>query len=138
MTELDDTQRATLAALADRLIPAGAGMPCASAVSVAGTGVDYVLSVRPDLVGPLLDALSVPGAAADPDQALSALRVDRPATFAALGEIVAGAYFLDKSVQDRIGYHGRVAAPADLASPVDPELLRPVVERGTIYRADPR
>ncbi|MCU1687541.1 MAG: hypothetical protein JWQ81_8280 [Amycolatopsis sp.] len=138
MTTLDDTQRATLAALADGLIPAGVGMPCASEVSVAGSGVDYVLSVRPDLVEPLLSALGFPDAATEPDQALAALRAEQPSTFAALGEIVAGAYFLDKSVQDRIGYHGRVAAPADLDSPVDPDLLRPVIARGPIYRPDPR
>lgn len=134
MTTLDEAQRAKLAALADHLIPAGAGMPSASEVSVAGTGVDYVLSVRPDLLTPLLAALD----AGDSAEALAELRADQPATFAALGEIVAGAYFLDRSVQDSVGYHGRVAAPADLEAPVDDELLRPVVERGPIYRPDPR
>jgi hypothetical protein len=138
MTTLDEAQREKLAALADHLIPAGAGMPCASDVSVAGTGVDYVLSVRPDLLTPLLAALAAGDSAQDPAQALAMLRAEQPATFAALGEIVAGAYFLDRSVQDSVGYHGRVAAPADLEAPVDDELLGPVVKRGPIYRADPR
>jgi len=119
--------RATLARLADQLIPRSGEMPSASEVGVHLDGVDHVLSVRPDLVEPLRVALS----------AVDVHGLD-PAVFAALGEIVAGAYYLVPEVKDRIGYHGRRAVSVETARDVDADLLRPVVERGPIYRADPR
>lgn len=56
--------------------------------------------------------------------------------FAALGEIVAGADYLDPTVAFGIGYHGRAAVPVTEDATV--ELRRPVTERGPIYRPDPR
>jgi hypothetical protein len=132
--------RARLAALADLMIPAGDGMPAASGAGVAGTGVDHLLRVRPDLAQPLVDALDFsPGA--DPAAVLHALRTERPAVFAALGELVAGAYYLDPTVAGKVGYHGRAALPVD-PDDVDRDdvaaLRQPVVDRGPIYRPDPR
>lgn len=138
---LDAAARDRLAALADRMVPAAGAMPSASAAGVAGAGVDDLLRVRPDLVAPLRAALAFePGA--DPQEALDALRQKDPAVFAALGEIVAGAYYLNPAAAATIGYHGRAAVPVD-ADPEEDEaasvaLRRPVVERGPIYRDDPR
>jgi hypothetical protein len=136
-TPLDDAARARLAALAEALIPPSDEMPSVADAEVARAGVDYVLSVRPDLLEPLGVALDWPDGNR-PDKVLSTLRAEAPAVFAALGEIVAGAYFLDRAVQERIGYHGRAAMPVTELTERDHALLRPVVRRGPIYRGDPR
>jgi hypothetical protein len=128
---LDDASRARLAELADLLIPASADLPSASAMGVAAHGVDRVLAARPDLAPLLAEALAFPGD-------ISALRTSRPELFAALGEIVAGAYYLEPEIQDRIGYHGRVSDPVESAPALDETLLTPVLTRGPIYRPDPR
>jgi hypothetical protein len=135
---LDDVYRARLALLADALIPASGGnpvMPSASAAGVASHGVDRVLIARPDLAAPLAEALSLPG---EPADVVALLRSDRPAIFAALGEIVAGAYYLEPDIQDLIGYHGRASAPVELEPDLDETLLAPVIARGPIFRPDPR
>ena len=62
--ELSGAQRATLSALADRLIPAGDGMPAASEVDVPGKWTARVLGARPDFAAPLAALLD---AAADQD-----------------------------------------------------------------------
>jgi hypothetical protein len=131
---LDNDSRRRLAVLADVLIPASDGMPSASAVGVAQHGVDRVLAARPDLATPLAEILHLAG---DSDS-VARLRTSRPELFAALGEIVAGAYYQDPDIQDRIGYHGRVSAPVETAPGVDETLLAPVLARGPIYRPDPR
>ena len=143
-TVLDGADRARLAALADLMIPAADGMPAASAAGVAGAGVDHLLTVRPDLDEPLRTALRLaPGT--DPASVLQTLRAEHPTVFAALGEIVAGAYYLDPAVAAAVGYHGRAAVPVDAdpeeMPPDDPAsvaLRQPVVGRGPIYRDDPR
>jgi hypothetical protein len=123
-----------LAVLADLLVPASDDMPSASQAGVAEHGVDLVLAARPDLAGPLAEALHL----AEDAGSLVALRTSRPELFAVLGEIVAGAYYQNKDIQDRIGYHGRVSAPVETAPDLDDTLLAPVIERGLIYRPDPR
>jgi hypothetical protein len=115
---LGDAERRRLNALADRLIPAEDGMPAGR------TGhVEDVLRARPDLIIPLREIL-LSGEEPTPEQT------------AFVGEVVAGAYFLDDRVQDLIGYHGRRAVPI---SPVPDygDLIGPVVERGPVYRAAP-
>ncbi|HZE32087.1 MAG TPA: FAD-dependent oxidoreductase [Actinoallomurus sp.] len=57
-----------------------------------------------------------------------------PEQTAFVGEVVAGAYFLDERVKDLIGYHGRRAVPIPPV-PDYGDLITPVVERGPIYRA---
>lgn len=126
---LDPAERATLSALADRLIPAEDGMPSASEADVPLSGVDYVLDVRPDLCEPLT-ALLAEAAEEDPCEFLRELD---PEALGALGEVVAGAYFLNDKVKALIGYHGRRAVPVG-EDDVDPELLAPVIARGPIYR----
>ena len=59
-----------------------------------------------------------------------------PEQIAFVGEVVAGAYFLDERVRDLIGYHGRRAVPIPSA-PDHSDLIGPVVERGPRYRPTP-
>ena len=57
----DPSQRAVLAGLADVLIPAGDGMPSASAAAVAGQGLDQVLAAVPSLGASLADVVARAG-----------------------------------------------------------------------------
>lgn len=92
-----------LAALADVLIPAGDGMPSASEADPTGKWLERALAARPDLGGAVERAL----AAGDP----LALREGDPEAFAALGEIVSGAYYMNLKVRKRIGYPGQKSNP---------------------------
>lgn len=132
--------RAVLAALADVLIPAAAGMPAAGEVDVAGAGLDTVLRVRPDLEPALLAlARELDGEA--PYAALARLERERPEDLATLLTALAGAYYLDREVRRRLGYPGQEAlvvdAYSDLEVYIEEGLLNPVLERGPIYRRPP-
>jgi hypothetical protein len=133
----DSHERALLAALADVLIPAGDELPSASEAGVAGEGLDQVLSFRPDLATGLKNLLlKTRGCTAGPF--IAELQQNDPAAFALLAEIVPGAYFLNRDVRARLGYEGQRAHPINaLGEEIEAGLLRPVIDRGPIYRASP-
>jgi len=135
---IENKDRSTLAGLADVLIPASAGFPSASQVGVAAEGLDQVLAVRPDLAKPLKVILqSAKGR--NPAEVVAQLQDENPASFAALAEIVAGAYFMNPQVRAAIGYHGQVPQPlASRPDHLNDGLLQPVIDRGPIYRPTPR
>lgn len=136
---LNDEQRATLAALADELIPAEGEMPSASQVDVPGVLVDAVLRSRPDL-GPDLAAVLDGAAGTPPAAALDDLARSDADALGTLRFVVAGAYLMDRRVGDLIGYHGQEAKQVDPNSHVayiTDGLLDPVVERGAIFRPSP-
>ena len=135
---IENKDRSTLAGLADVLIPASAGFPSASQVGVAAEGLDQVLAVRPDLAKPLKVILqSAKGR--NPADVVAQLQDENPASFAALAEIVAGAYFMNPQVRVAIGYHGQVPQPlASRPDHLNDGLLQPVIDRGPIYRPTPR
>src|SRR4051812_49497519 len=91
----DEAQRATFAALADVLVPAAEGMPSASAVDIAGTGLDRVLRARPDLERPLSRILAVGVVGEAMDRVRDAQR-DDPAGFEALALAATGGGFTGK------------------------------------------
>ena len=130
-------ERELLASLADVLIPASGTMPSASEAGVAGQGLDAVLIARPDLLGGLKQLLrEVVGQA--PITAVASLRSAKPSLFELLGEIVAGAYFMNPEVRKAIGYRGQIPEPI----PPHPDyledgLLESVIRRGPIYRPTP-
>lgn len=115
---LSADERRRLDELADRLIPAGDGMPPGSV-----GWVEEALAARPDLAAALREILRGGG---EPTPAQTVL----------VGEVVAGAYFLNPRVKDLIGYHGRRAVPIP-AAPDHDDLIGPVIARGPIYRATP-
>jgi len=115
---LGSAERRRLDELADRLIPAEDGMPPGSAGRI-----EEALAARPDLVAPLREVLRGGGELTAAQTVL-------------VGEVVAGAYFLDPGVKDRVGYHGRRALPIP-PEPDYADLIAPVVGRGPIYRAAP-
>jgi choline dehydrogenase-like flavoprotein len=92
-----------LAALADALIPAGGGMPSASEADGTGKWIDRALAARPDLAPSFERALEADGV----DQ----LQRDDPEAFAALAELVSGAYYMNVKVRKRIGYPGQKSNP---------------------------
>jgi len=66
----DPAQRAVLAGLADVLIPAGDGMPSASAGAVAEEGLNQVLAALPNLGASLADVLARAKVASPPRSSL--------------------------------------------------------------------
>ena len=126
--------RNTLAGLADVLIPAADGMPSASEAGATGALLDEVLRVRGDLEEPLAQLTSA-AANKDPGAEVERLKSDEPELFEALTTAVAGGYFMSDDVRERLGYPGQQAL--ELEDDLDPALLQPVIDRGTIYRPTP-
>ncbi|MDQ1462244.1 MAG: hypothetical protein QOI08_3728 [Actinomycetota bacterium] len=137
--QLTEEQRTTLAALADALIPGGAGLPSAVEADVHGKWVDRVLAVRTDLVDRLSQALSDDGV---PREALERWRVSEPDVFDAITFVVSSAYFLNPRVRRLLGYPGRApmrnpALPDESDFYLEGGILDPVIARGAIYRPTP-
>ena len=129
-----DTQQLELfAAMADLLIPPAAGMPSASQAGVVTQGLRAVLAARPELE-PVLSALLQTNRGQNANEFLSRLRTSDAAGFGALTEAIAGAYFMNPDVRAALGYAGQTPVPVDHHEEIDPALLKPVVERGPIYR----
>ena len=131
--------RDLLGALADKLIPAGSGMPSASEAGVSGEYRAALLEARPDLADPLRRALeSVEGLA--PGVAIAQLRDTDPEGFGVLTTVVPGAYFLNPAIREAIGYPGVESRPIDPDAPPDYNedgLLDSVIARGPVYRPTP-
>jgi choline dehydrogenase-like flavoprotein len=92
-----------LAALADALIPETEGLPSAGEADATGKWTERALAARPDLVPAFERALEATDAQrlADAD----------PEAFAALAEIVSGAYYMNLKVRKRIAYPGQKSNP---------------------------
>ena len=136
---LNDAQRQRLAALADVLMPAGAGLPAASEVDVHLNWIDLALDAVPMMVPAVHLALETPG---EPEEAIEWLRQQQPDIFMAFTFVVSGAYFMHPRVRLELGYQGLAVEPSP---PLDGEadyyledgLLEPVLARGPIYRKVP-
>lgn len=135
----DAAARARLAALADALIPAGEGMPAASEAGVAGEWLDAVLTAEPGFAAPLAAVLDVADGA-DPAGDLRRIETTDPDGWGVLTTVVAGAYFLNPEIAQRVGYPGRRAIPIDTRAEPDwaqDGLLDSVTSRGPVYRPTP-
>lgn len=130
---------ATLAALADVLVPAVPPWPSASEAGVAETWAARSLAALPghaSLVSRALDA----AASGEPIAEIECLEREDREAFDALVLVVVGAYYLSPKVRRLLGWAGPRRNP-----PVEGEaefyledgLLDPVVERGPIYRPTP-
>lgn len=128
-------EMATLAAAADRLIPAAHGMPSAAEV-VTDARVRFVLRTRPDLFEPLVAALR-PELGDDSAERLAALAMHEPEAEAALQMVIVAAYYTDTRVRSLVGYPGQVAKPVNALDYPDylaEGLLDGVLARGPIWR----
>ena len=126
--------RETLAGLADALIPAGDGMPSASEAGAVHDLLDEVLRARGDLEEPLR-TIAASARGKDPAAEVARIETQEPELFEALTTAIAGGYFLSADVRERLGYPGQQAKK--LQDDFDPELLQPVIDRGTIFRPTP-
>jgi hypothetical protein len=134
----DPAQRAVLASLADVLIPAGDGMPSASAAGVAGEGLDQVLAAVPNLGPSLADVLAKVAGREAADVVAGLARTD-PAAFGILTEVVTAAYFMNPEVCKAVGYTGQGPSPLDpRVDYMEDGLLESVIRRGPIYRQTPK
>ncbi|MSU21996.1 MAG: hypothetical protein EXS30_11450 [Pedosphaera sp.] len=131
----NSTERSILAALADIFIPAGDGKPSASEADVAGEGLNAILAVRPDLANGLKQILDA-ASGRDAAEVVAELKSKDSASFDALGELVAGAYFVNPQVLVALGYDGQNPRPIDSTPDyLDDGLLQSVIDRGPVYRA---
>lgn len=133
---LSDDQRTTLCAVADRLIPASAKMPCFSASGAQRAELDRVLELRPEVLPALLAALDLVAGADTGDEALEAwLHRTDPAALAVIAQVASSAYYLSPDIRKLIGYPGQVQRPVADDEEADYEdLLQVVVDRGPIFR----
>jgi hypothetical protein len=134
----DTNERAVIGALADVLIPPGEGFPAASGAGVGERGLDEVLRCRPELFEPLKRL--VKGAIGRaPRQFLDQLNRNDPLAFGLFADFVGGAYFLNTSVREKLGYGGQTARAIDPRPDyLDHGLLESVIDRGPIFRPTPR
>jgi hypothetical protein len=134
----DPAQRAVLADLADVLIPAGDGMPSASAAAVAEGGLNQVLAAVPSLEAGLADVLAK-AKDREPAEVIASLARTDPAAYGVLTEVVTAAYFMNPDVRQAIGYTGQGPSPLDpRVDYMEDGLLESVIKRGPIYRPTPK
>jgi hypothetical protein len=135
LATLDAAERATLSAVADRLIPAAHGMP--SAADVLGDDrLRFVLNARPDLIEPLRAALR-PELGDDIRVRLDTLGRDEPSTLGALQLVVVAGYYTDRRVREQIGYPGQMALELrswELPAYLEEGLIDAVLARGSVWR----
>ena len=134
----DPAQRAVLAGLADVLIPAGDGMPSASAGGVAEEGLNQVLAAVPGLGASLADVLAR-AQGREPAEVVASLARTDPAAYGVLTEVVTAAYFMNPDVRQAVGYTGQGPSPLDpRVDYMEDGLLESVIKRGPIYRPTPK
>ena len=131
---LDGNARATLAAIAETLIPAAYGMPSAAEV-LTDDRIRFVLNARPDLFEPLRAALR--DGLGDVDTRLEKLGRDEPASLSALQLVIVGGYYTDKRVRDLIGYPGQMAIEVKswlYPAYLEEGLIDAMLARGPVWR----
>lgn len=107
----DEQSRAALGALADALIPSAPERPSATDAGVIEVIVGRIAKLLPERIGLLnatLDACDLLGIGG----ALDELRARDPRHHDLVCETVAGAYFMNASVRELIGYPGQRQTPA--------------------------
>jgi hypothetical protein len=131
---LDDRERATVAAVADHLIPATGAMPSAADVVDEGR-LQFVLRARPDLAEPLHAALRAE-LGDDVGDRLGQLAAE-PANLAALQLAIVGGYYTDRRVRELIGYPGQMAIELrtwEYPQYLEEGLIDAVLARGPVWR----
>jgi hypothetical protein len=136
---LSEERSATLAGLADVLIPRTESMPSASDLGLADRWARRALAAMPsqrESVDRMLDEAW----GKDPATELKRLAAEDPDGLARLSFVLVGAYYLSPVVRRTLGYPGPKRLPArddeaDLY--LTDGVLDPVLARGPIYRPTP-
>ena len=138
--DLDDNLETTFFSIADVLIPAAEGMPCASRAEGASDILRRILALRPDLKENFLRGVRW-SVRESPEAAARTLQKIDPAAYAAIGTVAAAGYYMSPEVRTLIGYPGQEkrsfesdAAPEYVAN----GMLQAVIDRGPIYRPTPK
>jgi len=135
LASLDGAERATLSAIADRLIPAAHGMPSAADI-VGDDRLRFVLNARPDLIAPLRAALR-PELGDDVQTRLDSLGRDEPSTLGLLQLVIVAGYYTDRTVRELIGYPGQMALELrswEYPAYLEEGLIDAVLARGPVWR----
>ena len=135
LTGLDRAERATLSAIADRLIPAAHGMPSAADV-LNDDRLRFVLNARPDLIGPLKAGLRS-DLGDDVQARLDALGRDEPSALGGLQLVIVAGYYTDRHVREQIGYPGQMALELrswEVPAYLEEGLIDAVLARGPVWR----
>jgi hypothetical protein len=132
-------QRATLAGLADVLVPAADRMPAASSVGVHEGRLDRMLAARPDLGEPLA-ALLAEASGRGAREEVERLQVQDPERFRLLHSIVVAAYYSSPKVRRLVGYPGQRPSevfPDQAEHDLREGILDPVIARGPVWHRPP-
>ena len=135
LATLTDAERATLAAIADHLIPAAHDMPSAGEI-LTDERLRFALNARPDLAAPLRTALRA-DLGDDVAVRLDQLGRNEPATLAALQLVIVGGYYTDRRVRELIGYPGQQALTVrswEYPPYLEEGLVDAVLARGPVWR----
>jgi hypothetical protein len=138
-TELTADRCATLAALADILVPAVDQWPAASEVGVPDTWATRAISALPGH-GSVLAQILDDAKDRDPATEINRLQQEDPSRFNALVLVVVGAYYLSPKVRRLLGWAGPRPNPAldeEADFYLEDGLLDSVISRGPIYRSAP-
>jgi hypothetical protein len=128
---LNDSERATFSRIADYLIPESQGMPAFSQSGADPVCLDRVLTMRPELLESLKQALGMAASADDADT----LNRENPEAIGVIGLVASSAYYLEPDVRQKLGYPGQTHRPATEDEEGDYlDLIQPVIDRGSIYR----
>ncbi len=135
LASLDAAERATLSAIADRLIPAAHGMPSAAEV-LGDERLRFVLNARPDLIEPVRAALR-PELGDDVQARLDALSRDEASALGSLQLVIVAGYYTDRRVRELIGYPGQMALELrswEYPAYLEEGLIDAVLARGPVWR----
>jgi hypothetical protein len=135
LASLEPAERATLSAVADRLIPAAHAMPSAADV-LNDDRLRFVLNARPDLLEPLRAALR-PELGEDIEARLDVLGRDEPSALGALQLVIVSGYYTDARVRELIGYPGQMALEIrswEYPVYLEEGLIDAVLARGPVWR----
>jgi hypothetical protein len=135
LESLDPAERATLSAIADRLIPAAHGMPSAAEV-LGDERLRFVLNARPDLLEPVRAALR-PELGDDVQARLDSLGRDEAPALGSLQLVIVAGYYTDRRVRELIGYPGQMALELrswEYPAYLEEGLIDAVLARGPVWR----
>ena len=137
---LTENDREVFASMADIIIPAWKRMPAASAVGAHKQLLDDVLRVRPDIAVGVSEAIEFCRHRSASD-GVNALFRENKSAFDAFTLAATGAYYMDGTVRQLVGYPGQESPPYNAMETPDyltDGLLERVTRRGGIYKSTPR
>ncbi|WP_156296876.1 hypothetical protein [Mycobacterium paragordonae] len=134
MTTYGDIQP-QLSWVCDAILPGDEtlGMPSASAAGVLTELLPRALRVRDDHADDFIQAIATLPADAPGDRLATIRDSLVPEAFDLITHLIAGAYFLNKEVNAKLGYRGQESLPYDPDFDEISEITERVIARGPVY-----